>query len=152
MTEVTTVPAAAHRPRTNIEEDLTPVIRDGLLFFEHPSLMTIICLPPHHPALQSPIKEVKYSRNVAALSGKGKKGASKVEKHSYLCDITNTDGTVHKIRFGVDAMIIEGNSRLKDDPELLRRSPTYEGYLAVVLLHGRTQVPTELATLSECPC
>uniref|UniRef100_A0AC34GS68 Protein Abitram n=1 Tax=Panagrolaimus sp. ES5 TaxID=591445 RepID=A0AC34GS68_9BILA len=132
------------RPCTNIEEDLKPIERNGLLYYEHGTRITVVCLMPNHPALKSPIESITFFQKNACLIGKGKKGACKVEGRSRLCEIKNTDGTSHVIRYGISGTLIEGNGRLLNDPELLRKSPTYEGFLGIILASSK---PKESITI-----
>ena len=77
------------RPCSNIEEDLKPVERNGLLYYQHGTNITVICLLPNHPALKTPIEKVTYFRYNGCVSGKGKKVSnfSCVLLYKYSCSI-----------------------------------------------------------------
>lgn len=48
-------------------------------------------------------------------------------------------------------MLLEGNARLLTNPELLRKSPTYEGYLAIILASKKNNKETKFVRpLSDC--
>lgn len=50
-----------------------------------------------------------------------------------LCIIKCTDDSMYTIRAGVKATLIEANARLLANPQLLKTSRTYSGFVAVVM-------------------
>ena len=66
-----------------------------------------------------------------------------------LCLIRCADGTVYTIRSGIKATLIEANARLAEDPQLLKTSRDYAGFIAIVIPpammnNERNLVPSEL--------
>jgi hypothetical protein len=127
-------------------------------YLRHPSGVIIVRLGEKHPCLSNEIQDVTFDtskkkgggndRTKQTVIGKGKKGGLKMMPETKLCIVKCTDGSNHIIRCGIKATLIEANARLVENPQLLKTSRTYAGFIAIVippsvLNHHRNTIPEE---------
>ena len=62
-------------------------------------------------------------------------GAAVMSQESVICEVEMVSGRIHKIRsFVKNAKIIEQNTRVQQNVNLLVERPEHEGYLAILML------------------
>ena len=66
------------------------------------------------------------------VSGKKKHGATQLSEASRLCDLVCDDGTRVKVRSAVQGILLELNSRLKEQPDLINSKAMTEGFIAII--------------------
>lgn len=57
-----------------------------------------------------------------------------VSPHNPLCTVTKTDGSTFDLKCCIHGQIVEVNSRLVENPELLQLYPEQEGFLCIMLV------------------
>ncbi|CAD5205839.1 unnamed protein product [Bursaphelenchus okinawaensis] len=126
-------------------------------YLRHPSGVIVMQLAASHPAYKSGITSVDFdcSKNKKAkdkakqnVVGKGKKGGLRLQPETKLCVITSADNEQHTIRAGIKALLIEVNTKLLDQPELLTTSRQKKGFLAIIippaiLQNEKNKIPNE---------
>jgi hypothetical protein len=73
-------------------------------------------------------------------------------ENTRLCIIRCTDNNNYVIRAGIKATLIEANARLISEPQIVKTSRTYAGFLAVVIPqaimnHHKATIPAEFDTI-----
>ncbi|XP_048415461.1 protein Abitram [Stegostoma tigrinum] len=107
----------------------------------HSNRICVITLAESHPLLQSgkEIKNISYqisancSRLQNKVSGKSKRGGQFLTELAPLCRILCSDGEEYTIYSCIRGRLLEVNENILQDPRLLQRKPSTEGYVAVVL-------------------
>uniref|UniRef100_A0AC34RN43 Uncharacterized protein n=1 Tax=Panagrolaimus sp. JU765 TaxID=591449 RepID=A0AC34RN43_9BILA len=127
------------RPFTETESEFNCTISGDLLHYRHGSDVLVVCLSPKHPALSSKIKSVNFFKTHKTKSGNK---SHKVVKDEKICEILTEDEKSYIIRFEQTALLLETNLRLISNPELLNKSPTYEGFLVILQLYEGPKKPT----------
>ena len=91
-----------------------------------------------HVAIAEGIASVSFSK--CALSnealGKRKRGALKLFPDTVLCTITTREGNAFIIRSNVNVDLVEINTRLENEPNLLETDPEAAGFICVGLTRG----------------
>ena len=82
------------------------------------------------------ITKVEWYPDVSdiVVSGKKKHGSFNAKPDTPLCTVTRSDGEVFTMYSCIPGKIIEVNSRLESEPNLLQTDPGGEGFLCVVLV------------------
>ncbi|XP_014204805.1 uncharacterized protein LOC106636804 [Copidosoma floridanum] len=114
---------------------------DDICIYIHSNRVCMITLAPSHIIFQKNLTiescsyqvTEKLDRTKNKVSGKGKRGAQPMQKNSYLCRLTCSDGSVYMIRCCMNGKLLEVNEKLLENPELLKQPPHSGGYIAVVL-------------------
>lgn len=76
---------------------------------------------------------VEYRAEMREVRGKKKKGGIMAHPETNLCEISCDSGDVYAVRCCVKGTIVEYNTELADNPNLVMEKPLTNGYLAVVL-------------------
>lgn len=116
---------------------------EDFLVMAHSNKIVVITLAPTHDLLrlkktvsrvdfESKERNHRVSRLENQVSGKHKRGAQKVQKHSVLCSVECTDGSAYKVRACVSGKIVEINRRLLTEPGLLTSKPWSDGFVAII--------------------
>ena len=63
--------------------------------------------------------------------------------------VTCSDGSLHALRNGVKGALVEVNDRLVEQPELLTRDPSGQGFLAIVLPRKNERDAKKLNLVTE---
>ena len=108
---------------------------------QHKNGLCVVGVAERHPLLTPGCTVVKVDydvgsdrdRNQLQVSGKQKKGAIQTDPNMCLCRVSCSDGTSYLLRACVGGKLIEINTRLLRDPQLLQRSPARDGYLGLVM-------------------
>jgi len=116
-----------NRPPTEAESELPAFVSKDLLYYKHGSGVTVVCLAPNHPAL-SKVKKVVFSSTHTQKTGTKTHRITKGEK---ICEIITEDDVHYTPRYEDTGVLLEVNRRLVNEPELVNKSPTYEGYLVI---------------------
>lgn len=114
---------------------------DDICLRIHSNRICMISLAPSHVIFQKnkTIQSCNYKvsekldRTANKVSGKAKHGAQPLQSNSNLCCLTCTDGSSYMIKCCMIGKLIEVNTRLIEDPELLKQEPHFGGYIAIVL-------------------
>ncbi|KAJ2466414.1 hypothetical protein GGI03_002122 [Coemansia sp. RSA 2337] len=79
------------------------------------------------------ITKIEFTPSVrsSVIAGKAKKQSMKVMSDTKLCTIYTSTGKEFIIRAAVRGLLMEWNSRLEEDPQLLTRSP-YLAFIAII--------------------
>lgn len=115
------------RPPTEAESELPAFVSKDLLYYKHGSSVVVVCLAPNHPAL-SKVKKVVFSSTHTQKTGTKSHRITKGEK---ICEIITEDDVHYTPRYEDTGVLLEVNRRLLNEPELINKSPTYEGYLVI---------------------
>ncbi|KAI6179587.1 hypothetical protein M3Y98_00626600 [Aphelenchoides besseyi] len=133
----------------------------GVDYLRHPSGIIMILLSEDHQCLTKEISEFSFDtstkknggrdRSKQSVVGKSKKGGLKLSPETKICRITCSDGSVYMIRAGIKATLIEVNAKLLTNPQLLKTSRDYSGYIAIVIPpsvfeNQRNRLPSEFNT------
>ncbi|KAI6234520.1 hypothetical protein M3Y99_00804300 [Aphelenchoides fujianensis] len=109
----------------------------GVDYLRHPSGIIILQLGADHEALAKGIAEFSFDTSNKKAGGQDRSkqsvGGLKLLPETKICKITCTDGSVHMLRAGIKATLIEVNTRLLANPALLTSSRDYAGYLIIVI-------------------
>lgn len=102
----------------------------------HSNRICLIGLSSMHEAMKKTIVNVNFDignvdRSQNNVKGKGKKGAMNLQPTSTLAIIKCSDGTEYNIVSCITGKLIEINSKLLQNPELIKTEG--DGYVAVVL-------------------
>ncbi|XP_072431852.1 protein Abitram isoform X2 [Chiloscyllium punctatum] len=108
---------------------------------QHSNRICVITLAESHPLLQSgrKIKSISYqisancSRLQNKVSGKSKRGGQFLTELAPLCRILCIDGEEYTIYSCIRGRLLEVNENILQEPSLLQKKPSTEGYIAVVL-------------------
>lgn len=107
----------------------------------HSNTICVMGLAPLHPILVQGLEVARVDWDVAkidrsklSIKGKKKKGGVWVDEVNPLCVIHCTDGSEHLIRATIHGKLIEVNPELESRPSLLTSDPSFEGWIAIVLL------------------
>ena len=121
----------------------------------------VVCvgLAPSHAALRAGagglparrVTRVVFREGIKAPTSKtDRKQGTFLTPDSHLCFVTLDDGTSLPVCAGVKALVLETNVALEQDPDLLTRAPSTEGWLALLQPRGKnTQKHNLEATISE---
>lgn len=110
----------------------------------HSNRLCMLSLADDHPVIKAQIKNInwKINKNIDreqnVVSGKSKRHAQKLEPHSIVCFIETTDGNTYPVYSCVQGKLIEINSNLKKDPDLLQKKPVSHGFIALILPNLKT--------------
>lgn len=117
-------------------------IGDQCILF-HSNRICVVTIAPTHPiiAQDKQITEINYQfegyEKIDRLSnnpqGKRKKGGQKLSKNAPICSISCTDGSKYVICACLGSKLIEINSQLNEDYDLIKQKPLSEGYIAILL-------------------
>ncbi|KAM7362278.1 protein Abitram [Cochliomyia hominivorax] len=104
----------------------------------HSNRICLICLASDHPALENGIGSINFDigqmdRSKNTVKGKGKKGGMILQADSTLALLTSKTGEVYKVPSCVRSKLVEVNTSISENPDLLANLPEGEGYFAIVL-------------------
>ncbi|XP_045504005.1 protein Abitram [Colias croceus] len=111
---------------------------DIMLMF-HSNRIALLCLAPSHFFFKSNKKyKLNFSvGNVDRLSnsvkGKSKKGGQMLTPKSIICKIEYEDGSGIDVPCCMKSTLIEVNEELVVNPELLKKKPDADGFIAIML-------------------
>lgn len=118
----------------------------------HSNKVAMICLAPRHPLLasiwspnetraQSTAKIVKVDydmeSNKSLVRGKSKRGGQKLKAGSIICTLHCDNGLKYPVYACLEGKLLEINSNLITNPELVQQKPWSDGYLALILPYDR---------------
>lgn len=107
----------------------------------HTNRICMISLADHHPVIKG-AKQVsridckvdgKTDRFKNSASGKGKRGAQRLDANSVLCYVECSDGSRYPVYSCMNGKLLEINESLIESPQLLVEKPVGEGYIALLL-------------------
>lgn len=105
----------------------------------HSNNLCILSLAPTHEVMGKIIEKIDFqvSENTHRLSnvmtGKGKRGAQVVQAGSTLCKVYSSDGKEYKICSAIPGKLVEMNSKLAENPNIMLTKPDDLGFIAIVL-------------------
>eukprot|EP01063_Lacrimia_lanifica_P028740 TRINITY_DN4254_c0_g1_i1.p1 TRINITY_DN4254_c0_g1~~TRINITY_DN4254_c0_g1_i1.p1 ORF type:complete len:237 (+),score=122.94 TRINITY_DN4254_c0_g1_i1:48-713(+) len=107
----------------------------------HLNDLVVVGVAPEHPAVQEPITHVNFNvgkkgeDRLAALKPRGKKkaGGQYLKRDSKIAVLTGASGAQYKVVAGVDCTLVELNEALISTPDLVRQSPTDQGWVGVAI-------------------
>lgn len=105
--------------------------------YRHANGLCVIGLAPAHVALQAGVSSVDFNvgksdRSEFKVTGKRKKNAQNFESNTALCKVSCGDDS-YVVRCCVKGSLLEVNSRLIKNPELLNKSADRDGYIAIIM-------------------
>lgn len=125
-------------PKCEIESDGYP--RKGqqgadTCIARHHNGVCVVCLSPRHPIIKQNkrVNSVAYRVEMRQVKGKRKRGGIVVEEATKLCTLECDDGDIYNVQCAVKGSILEYNTALEKDPQLIVKKPLSDGYLGVVL-------------------
>jgi hypothetical protein len=130
----------------------TPLERQFTRFYNHEchqyahlhknKSVTMIGLSPDHPAVSAGIVRVEFSKSASANEalGKRKRGALGLRTDTIVCHIETKTGETLRIDAQVNIDLVEINSRLETQPELVSMDPEGAGFLCVGLTRTETDM------------
>lgn len=99
----------------------------------------MIGLAPSHQILQQnkTIDSINFQSNKKDLSknivhGAKKKGGARLRPETPISQINCSDGSYYIIKSCVNGSLLEVNSRIKDNPNLITKMPSTQGYIAII--------------------
>lgn len=107
----------------------------------HTNRICMVSLADNHPIIKGR-KQVtridckvdsKTDRFKNSPSGKGKRGAQRLDVNSVLCFVECSDGTRYPVYSCMNGKLLEINESLIENPQLLVEKPVSEGYIALLL-------------------
>lgn len=115
------------------------VENNDIMVMFHSNRITLLSLAPSHFFFKNPdnfkinftIGDIDRLSNT--VKGKGKKGGQMLLPTSVICKIEYDNGTSFDIPCCMKGTLIEVNEELVKDPELLRKEPDSEGFIAIML-------------------
>ncbi|XP_053615769.1 protein Abitram [Plodia interpunctella] len=111
---------------------------DIMLMF-HSNRITLLSLAPSHFFFK---KDMEYKINFSignvdrlnnTVKGKSKKGGQILTPNSVICKVEYSDGSAFDIPCGLKGTLMEVNEQLVEHPELLKKMPDADGYIAIIL-------------------
>lgn len=102
----------------------------------HSNRVCLVGLSPNHIAIKKGIAEITFDignldRSTNQVTGKGKKGGMLLQPDSALAIITCTDNTKYKIFACIPGKLLEVNTRLIKNPDLIGTEGN--GYIGIML-------------------
>ncbi|KAL8577016.1 hypothetical protein ACOMHN_065620 [Nucella lapillus] len=120
--------------------DLQKKASEDVCILTHSNKICIVTLAPSHPVLAGKKEVTKVNFNVGGAnrldnktSGKSKRGAQWLGSLAPMCSLVCGDGTSYTICCGVKGQLIEANSALVDNPQLVTQDPWSTGFLGIML-------------------
>ncbi|XP_035217940.1 protein Abitram-like [Stegodyphus dumicola] len=107
----------------------------------HSNRLSIITLSPNHPILTENLDLLSINFDTVGninrlsnkVSGKFKKGGQKLKEKSVLCSVKCSNNCEYTLYSCVSGTLIEVNERLIREPNILKKKPWSEGYIAIIL-------------------
>ncbi|KAM8705213.1 hypothetical protein ACLKA7_009638 [Drosophila subpalustris] len=104
----------------------------------HSNRICLICLAPSHPAYTEGVESVSFDvgnvdRSQNVVKGKAKKGGMILQAETTLALLKTNSGNTYKIPSCIRGKLVEVNTALITDPQLLERVPEGAGYFAILL-------------------
>lgn len=105
----------------------------------HSNNLCILSLAPTHTLMGKTIEKIDFQvsesthRLSNTMSGKGKRGAQIVQAGSTLCKVKCSDGEEYKILSAIPGKLVEMNSKLAENPNIMITKPDDLGFIAVVI-------------------
>ncbi|KAF5282981.1 hypothetical protein FQA39_LY04852 [Lamprigera yunnana] len=123
------------------QRNITDVLNLDQKISFHSNRICLISLAENHIVIKNRKRIIRLNccvgNNVNRLlnvtSGKGKRGAQKLNPDSVLCYIECDDGTSYPVYSCVTGKLLEINEKLVTDPNLLINKPVSDGYIALIL-------------------
>lgn len=125
----------------------------------HSNKLIMISIAENHPIFKEDKVIVKINCNVTEkvdrskniTSGKGKRGAQKLSPSSVLCFVECSDGSIYTVYSCVRGKLLEINENLFQKPELIKKKPVSEGFIALILpnLKDLNQMKESLLSYEE---
>ncbi|XP_065156037.1 protein Abitram [Atheta coriaria] len=125
-----------HKYCTKIQ-GIDEALRQRISF--HSNRLCMLSLADNHPAMEKTITKVnfeisdKLNRLKNVVSGKGKKGAQKLEGKSIVCYVETNDGEKYPVYSCLKGKLLEINNFLIEKPDLIQTHPVSNGYIALLL-------------------
>ncbi|CAK9107801.1 unnamed protein product [Durusdinium trenchii] len=103
---------------------------------KHPNGLFVVTLAPSHPLAQRDapvVTEVRFGADLCENEAYGKRcrGGANVNTKTLLAEVVSEAGS-YTIRSPIEARLVELNSLLSEEPQLLQQSPEDEGFLAIL--------------------
>lgn len=115
------------------------VQNNDIMIMFHSNRIALLSLAPSHSFFK---KNDEYKINFSigkvnrlsnTVKGKGKKGGQVLTPKSVICKVEYADGSSFDIPCCMKGTLVEVNEELVKKPELLKKFPDAEGYIAVIL-------------------
>lgn len=116
-------------------------VGDQCIMF-HSNRNCLVTLAPSHPVIKfdKTIDRIehqfvgydKIDRLSSQPEGKSKKNCQKLNKNAPVCGIVCSDGTRYVITAGIGAKLIEINQAICSNPNLVKKKPMSEGFIAIL--------------------
>ena len=125
-----------------------------MCILRHPNGLLVLSLAPSHSLLQPSaprVIEVQFRDSISeheAFGKRGRGGANLLPK-TVLADISLSDGSRIHVQAGIEGRLIELNSALREQPQLLQSCPEDEGFVAILQPKRPQDVPRILAKLLD---
>lgn len=112
-----------------------PRLGEDVCVARHHNGICVLCLSPRHPILTDDmdLDRVEFHAEFRSVSGKRKKGGTFMQEKTKICSLLCKNGRKYLVQCPIRGTLLELNKSLEDDPGLLLRKPTGEGFLAVIL-------------------
>lgn len=132
-----------HNYPSPLEREFTRFYHDTSQQYAHlhkNKSVTMVGLSAEHSIVKQGEKILKVEFAKAALSnealGKRKRGALGLRTDTLLCHITTIDGETHRIDSQVNMDLVEINTRLENEPNLIVQDPEGAGFLCIGLIRA----------------
>ncbi|EKX41518.1 hypothetical protein GUITHDRAFT_112492 [Guillardia theta CCMP2712] len=129
--------------------------------YQHFNSLCVVGLAPSHVAFRDGRRIVAVDFDVGRSgdktevkpSGKKKNGSLFVKEDSRLCDVVCDDGSRFKIRAAIQGHLLEMNSNLQSNPDLLNLKASSEGFISIIQprreLENKLRESCKLLSLDE---
>lgn len=126
--------------KKHYKTDIHGKVCEDQLVLTHSNRICVVCIALSHPIIcgAKSISSIKFqgdgwNRLENTVTGKNKRGAQWLERTAPLCSVTCTDGCVYTLVCCVKGQLVEINTNLLANPNLLTEKPSTNGYIAVIL-------------------
>mmetsp|Transcript_20966 Transcript_20966/g.31610 ORF Transcript_20966/g.31610 Transcript_20966/m.31610 type:complete len:212 (+) Transcript_20966:12-647(+) len=103
----------------------------------HRNGIYVIAISPSHPIVTKGVKSVNFDMQTknflhSRVKGKRNKGGLQIRPETYICNLIAKDETLYQIPSTIPGIVVQANSRLIEDPELVVTHPSSKGYIAII--------------------
>ncbi|CAJ1344935.1 unnamed protein product [Effrenium voratum] len=102
----------------------------------HPNGLLVVGLAPSHPLRSGSgsVVKLEFHEDISEKEAHGKRGrgGANVSRKTVIAEISLQDGSVVQVKAPFEAQLVELNSNLTEEPQLLQSSPEDEGFVAIL--------------------